>query len=62
MIRLTSLGGKEFYLNNELIYKIEEKPDTTIFLADGKTIVVREKMEEVRSKIVAYKREIFQKY
>lgn len=62
MIKLTSLGDKEFYLNNELIYKMEEKPDTTIFLSDGKTIVVKENMEEVRNKIISYKREIYSKY
>ena len=36
MITLTSISGKEFCLNSELIYKIEEAPDTIITLTDGK--------------------------
>lgn len=40
MILLTALNGREFYLNPELIYRVEEMPDTLITLIDGKTLVV----------------------
>lgn len=59
MIILTSISGKEFCLNSELIYKIEEAPDTIITLTDGKTLRVRDKTEDIVDKIVEYKRRIF---
>ena len=59
MIEVTSLSGNVFYLNNDLIYKIEALPDTTIVLIDGKSLVVREDMEDLVEKIVAYKRKIY---
>ncbi len=59
MITLTSISGKEFCLNSELIYKIEEAPDTIITLTDGKTLRVNDKTEEIIDKIVNYKRRIF---
>lgn len=59
MIILTSISGKEFCLNSELIYKIEEAPDTIITLTDGKTLRVNDKTEEIIDKIVNYKRRIF---
>lgn len=62
MIEVTSLGGKKYYLNNELIYKIEALPDTTIMLMDGKSLVVRDDIEDIIDKIIKYKREIYSKY
>lgn len=59
MITLTSISGKEFCLNSELIYKIEEVSDTVITLTDGKTLRVNDKTEEIIDKIVNYKRRIF---
>ncbi|NLT47075.1 MAG: flagellar FlbD family protein, partial [Clostridiales bacterium] len=37
---------------------IEERPDTTIRLVNGKHFVVAESAAEVISRIIAYKREI----
>ena len=62
MIEVTSLGGKKYYLNNELIYKIESLPDTTIVLLDGRSLVVKDEIEEIIKKIVRYKQEINSKY
>lgn len=58
MIILTSISGKEFCLNSELIYKIEEAPDTIITLTDGKTLRVRNNTQEIIDLIVKYKRRI----
>ncbi|MFA5636474.1 MAG: flagellar FlbD family protein [Anaerovoracaceae bacterium] len=61
MITLTKLNkaGDELYiLNSDLIETIEERPDTTIRLVNGKHFVVAESAAEVISKIIAYKREI----
>ncbi|MFA7660678.1 MAG: flagellar FlbD family protein [Anaerovoracaceae bacterium] len=62
MITLTKLNkaGDELYiLNSDLIETIEERPDTTIRLVNGKHFVVAESAAEVISKIIAYKREIY---
>ncbi|WP_208558985.1 flagellar FlbD family protein [Marinilactibacillus kalidii] len=59
MILLQSLIGKSFYLNSDLIYKVEREYDTLITLIDQKTIWVRETPEEVKQKVVDYKREIY---
>lgn len=62
MITLTKLNNKEtetFYLNSDLIETIEEKPDTTLKLINGKTYVVAESSAEVFQKIIAYKRSIY---
>lgn len=59
MIKLTTLSGAEFYLNIDLIYKVEPLADSLITLTDGKTLRVKETAEEIVQKIIAYKRRIF---
>ena len=56
---LTSLNGKKFCLNSELIYKIEKTADTIITLTDGKSLRVRDDVDNIIDKIVAYKRRIY---
>ena len=51
--------GKEFYLNPDLIYRIDETPDTVITLVDGKTLVVRDTAFEIREAIIEYRHRIF---
>jgi flagellar protein FlbD len=58
MIELTALSGKKFWLNPHQIETMEAKPDTTLGLVYGKTIVVAEKPEEVVARIVAYRRSL----
>lgn len=60
MIKLRTVAGKEFYLNNELILKLEREYDTLITLVDYKTIRVMDTPEEIADKVIAYKREIYQ--
>jgi len=59
MILLTSFKGKEFYLNPDLIYRIDEAPDTVITLTDGKTLVVLQAAIEVKELIIEYRHRIF---
>jgi flagellar protein FlbD len=62
MIVLTKLNksnDESFILNCELIETIEERPDTTIRLVNGKHFVVAESTGEVISKVVAFKRSIY---
>jgi len=58
MVKLTSLKGEEFYLNAELIERIEEIPDTIITLTSGKRIRVSQKGSEVVEGIISYSRKI----
>lgn len=59
MIILTSINGQDFCLNCDLIYKIEEAPDTIITLIDGKVLRVNDKTEEIIKKVIRYKRQIY---
>lgn len=58
MIQLREISGKEFYLNCELIYRLDKSYDTIITLTDHKKIRVLEEPKEVVEKIIAYKKRI----
>lgn len=60
MIEVTALNGKNFYLNPDLIYRMDELPDTTITLVDGKVLIVRDSSKAVAEKIITYRKEIYQ--
>ena len=59
MICLKRLNGKEYIVNSDLIEFIESKPDTTITLTTGKTIIVLNSTADIIEQIVKYKRKIF---
>ena len=59
MIPLTRLGGKPFYLNDDLIESLESTPDTTILLTTGKRVIVQEPPEEVLRRIIAFRQRIY---
>lgn len=59
MIALTAVSGKEFYLNCELIYRVDRSFDTIITLTDGKTVRVTETEKEIVEKVIQYKRKIY---
>lgn len=54
MIQLSRLNGQPFLLNAELIRYVEEVPDTLITLTTGDRLFVRESMEEVLRRVIAY--------
>jgi flagellar protein FlbD len=58
VIHLTRLNGKAFVLNADLIRSIEERPDTTVVLINGDTIVVKEPMDEVVRRAIDYGRAV----
>lgn len=60
MIKVTRLNGSELVINAELIQTIEATPDTVLSLTTDQKYVVREDVEEIVSRVVAYKRAIFQ--
>ncbi len=59
MINITKLNDKQVVINCELIEMIEANPDTTITMNTGRKIIVRESVEEIISRTVTYKKEIF---
>ena len=61
MIILTKLNGVEFVLNCDHIETIQESPDTTIHLTNGKIYIVRESMRQIVELTTAYRRNIFNK-
>jgi len=58
MIELTRLSQDSFLLNSDLIETVESAPDTVIRLTTGNTIRVLESAEEVRMKIIDFRRSI----
>lgn len=62
MITLTKLNGVAFVLNCDHIETIQESPDTTIHLTNGKLYIVRESMQQVVALTLAYRRSIFCKF
>lgn len=59
MIEVTKLNGDKFFINAETIDFIEELPDTTLTLASGKKVIIKEPTEEVVAQVIAYKQKIY---
>lgn len=59
MIDVTRLNGKILTINNDLIEFIEETPDTVITFTNGTKIIVKEETDEIKKRILDYKRKIF---
>lgn len=57
MIRLTRFDGEHFVLNAELIRYIESRPDTYVTLTTGERLLVRESMDEVMARAIAYQQQ-----
>lgn len=62
MIRLTALNNKEFYLNCDLIEKLEVTPDTVITTTNGKKFVVIESPEVIIQRIIDFRRQYMASY
>lgn len=59
MIELTKLRGEKFMLNCDLIEMVEENPDTTILLTNGRYLIVQESMREITDMVIRFRREIY---
>ncbi len=58
MIEVTSLVGKPIYVNPDLIRSMEAVPDTILCFVDGTRVPVRETPDQVRNKVIQFKKEI----
>lgn len=59
MITLSRLNKEVFLVNCDLIEFVEETPNTVISMASGRKIVVSESCEEVKRRVIEYKRRIY---
>ncbi len=59
MISLRRLNNKPIMINADLIESLESTPDTVVTLTSGNKLLVRDSMEEVQQKIIAFKRQIY---
>ena len=58
MIEVTRLNGIKYWVNPHQIESIEQNPDVTLVMLSGKTLIIKEKPEEVIEKIITYRRKI----
>jgi flagellar protein FlbD len=58
MIRVTKLDGTGYLLNPHQIESIEVRPDTTLIMLSGKVHILKEEVDTVLERIVAYHRSI----
>jgi flagellar protein FlbD len=59
MISLRRLNNQPIMVNADLIESLESTPDTVVTLTSGNKLLVRDTMEEVQAKIIAFKRQIY---
>ncbi len=59
MIALRRLNNETVMVNPDLIEFLESTPDTVVTLTSGNKFIVRDTMDEVREKIIEFKRRIY---
>ena len=55
MIELTRLNGTPMLLNSDLIKTAEASPDTMLTLINGEKLIVRDALDEVLDRVLAYR-------
>ena len=55
MIEVTRLNGTPMMLNSDLIKTAEASPDTMLTLIHGEKLIVRESIDEVAKRVLAYR-------
>lgn len=58
MIQLSKLNGIVFWINPHLIEFIETTPDTVLIMVSGKHVLVKEPVQEVIDRIIAYRKKL----
>lgn len=56
MIIVTDISGSRFYLNNDMIERVEMVPDTLVIMANGNRYVLRESSRDIVRLVEAHKR------
>lgn len=60
MITVTRLDGSELVVNADLIATIEKTPDSVLTLVTGARYVLRESVDDIVEKVVAYRQRVVQ--
>jgi len=60
MLRLTKINDAIILLNPDNIEYIEATPDSIITFSSGKTMIIKESLDEIQNKFVTYKKQIHQ--
>ena len=58
MIPLRRLNNQPIIVNCDLIESIESTPDTVVTLTSGNKLIVRDSLEDIRRRVIEFKREI----
>ena len=58
MVKLTRLNNSLLVVNSDLIEFVEATPDTIVTLTTGQKVIVRESIDEVIDKVIAFKKRI----
>ncbi len=58
MIKVTRLDGSSVVVNSGHLLLVEQTPDTLLVLTTGYRLVVRESVDEVISRVVAFRRQV----
>ncbi len=61
MITVTRINNQPITINADLIEFVESTPDTIISTITGKKILVKDSVEEVINKVIAYRQKCFEK-
>ncbi len=61
MIHVTRLDRQEIVLNCDLVESIEARPDTTIRLVTGASLVVRESIDELLERVRAWRASVIER-
>src|SRR5687767_13108900 len=56
VIHVTRIKGQHAAVNPDLIETIEETPDTVICFTSGEKMIVRESLQEIIDRVVAFRR------
>lgn len=55
MIDVTRLNGTKFGVNPDLVARVEESPDTHIYMLDGNSYIVRESRAEITEAMARFR-------
>lgn len=58
MIQLTTLDGQTFLINEDYMESVIQNPDTVILMRSGRSLIVKESIDEIIRAIEAYNNKI----
>jgi flagellar protein FlbD len=60
MIYVTRLNNTQFVVNADIIKTIEATPDTIITLYNDEKFIVKDKVQDVVDKVIAFRRSLYE--